>query len=158
MIVEIVKKLGEWIEGENQKLFDGGSLPVERVEIYIIGQTALLEAELSIEVAATMDVDCYKELSFKVSQKFDELLRQGGRHLDLVGHEAWMPEETEYRCLYESSVVMLFIAEPVYVILSKAKVAIDKNRNLIIDYLASSDLDERIFNLAVKYNVDLENL
>lgn len=158
MLGKIASKVDMWAVEQNQKTNFDNLKPIPKTEIYIVGQTALLEAKLSIAIAATMDVDSYTELNYQLRVKFDELLQEEGRHLDPVGHEAWMPEETKYKSLYKGKLISLSIAEPVYIILSKARMAPVKNKTLILDYIASSDLDHKLFDLAKKYDVDLETL
>ena len=109
-------------------------------------------------MAATADVDLKYQIEYVVKKKFEELFSEIKKHLDPVGHEAWMPQETEYIKIFSGQIVSGYIAEPVFVILSKAKMARNKNRQLIVDYLASKDLDPRLFDLAEKYNVDVESL
>lgn len=155
MLKQIAQELDIWAGNENQRADSENLASIPKTEIYIVGQTALLEADLNISIAATMDVDSYIELAYRLRIKFDELLQKQGRHLDPVGHEAWMPEETKYTFLYEGKVVSLAIADPVYIILSKAKKAPIKNRQLILDYIASPDLNKELFDLALKYKVDL---
>jgi len=157
MLKPVFEKLDQWIDGENEVSSEQGSPSISAVEIIVIGQTALMEARLSISIATTMDVDTYNQFEYRVKVKFEELLKLEGRSLDPVGHEAWMPEETEYKKLYEGAWVQGSIAEPVYVILSKAKMAPKKNKNLIIEYLGSSDLDQRIFALGEKYKVNFSD-
>ncbi len=156
MINQVFDQLDLWIEQKNQEAQTEGFLGINRVDIRIVGQTALLEANLHIYVAATIDVDTKNQIEYSVRKKFSELLEVRGKILDPVGHEAWMPDETEYRQIFDGSNLSGYIAEPVFVILSKAKKAPVKNKDLIAEYLASVDLDQRIFQLARKYQVDLD--
>jgi len=158
MLREIFIQLNEWVDQENKEATEEGRLSMSCAEIYIIGQSALMEAGLSIDLAATADVDSKYQLEYKLRKKFDELLKADGKFLDPVGHEAWMPEETVYKQIFEGRHIVGYIAEPVFIILSKAKKAPIKNKQLIIDYLASSDLDHRLFELAKKYDVKFEDI
>ncbi|MGZ3723321.1 MAG: hypothetical protein ACXVA9_10340 [Bdellovibrionales bacterium] len=156
MLKKVFKKLDTWIEEVNANRAAAGSSLLAKVEIRVIGQTALLEANLSLEIAATMDVDLIDQIEHTVKEKFAELLREQGKVLDPVDHEAWMPTETEYVEIFAGRWLSGFLARPVFIILSKAKYAPEKNGNLIAEYLASGDLDDRIFELAEKYKVDLD--
>jgi hypothetical protein len=49
------------------------------------------------------------------------------------------------------------VAEPEFVMLSKAKMAIDKNRTLLLDYI-SSEPNDAFFSLCEKYKVDLTSI
>jgi hypothetical protein len=57
--------------------------------------------------------------------------------------------------LFLGQYVEALLARPEYVLISKALKARDKNRNLIIEYLAKSP-SELFLGLAQKYQVDLE--
>ena len=98
---------------------------------------ALLEAGLSIHVPATMDVDAFATYEYAVKKQFEVLLKEVGRELDPVGHEAWMPSETEYSEYFEGEYVWAYLARPEFVMISKASKAPKKNRVLIVEYLAS---------------------
>jgi hypothetical protein len=119
-----------------------------------MGQTALLEAHLPLALVATRDVDVKADYEFSVESEFKRLLRLKGRDLDPLGHEVWMPRETQYTALYAGRSVELSIADAECVLLSTLK-APAKNRVLILEYLASGP-SERFLALAKKYRVNLE--
>lgn len=75
--------------------------------------------------------------------------------LDPVGHEAWMPRETRYTVLFRGVHVTGQLAQPLFVLLSKALKAPTKNKALIVEYLASGPPRE-FFQLATKYGLQLE--
>lgn len=144
-----------WIEEQNVEFRQEGMLTIRECEIKVIGQTALLEANLSIHVPATMDVDVFANYQFSVMQKFKGLLKIVGKELDPVGHEAWMPKETLYNSYFEGAWVKGFLAQAEYVMVSKAKKAPEKNKALLAEYLALPP-PEVFFELAEKYEIDLE--
>lgn len=158
MLKLVAEKLDKWIEKENKEALDEGRPLIKTVTIKVIGQTALMEAKLSFPLAATMDVDCFNQFNSIVRQKFNELLNQEGKTLDEIGHEAWMPEETEFHSLYEGKKVHMEIALPHFVILSKAKKAFEKNKGLIAEYIASKDIHPDFFDLVEKYEINLDKL
>lgn len=157
MLRKVIEKLDNWIEGENSHSQQAGILPIHYCEILVIGQTALIESKLSIHIAATVDVDIYKELEHSVMKKFESLLKENGKELDPVGHEAWMPKETQYEILFKGKWVTAKLAKPEYIMISKAKKAPGKNRELITDYIAN-DPPEEFFRLAEKYAIDLNQM
>jgi hypothetical protein len=156
MLTPLFKVLDEWIMDENKKSQKEGFVPLKPCEIYIIGQTALIEADLKFHLAATMDVDVYRELEYSIKKQFESLLKAEGKELDPVGHEAWMPEETKWISLFEGQFVRGFISKPEYIMVSKALKAPKKNHTLLIDYIASEPPD-LFFELAAKYEVNLED-
>jgi len=155
MLKTVLKKLDLWIEEQNKAFETEGLRKFHSCKIRIVGQTALIEANLSLHVPATMDVDVFADYEHSVQKKFEALLKEIGKELDPVGHEAWMPQETEYQQFYSGSFVTAYLAKPEFVILSKAKKAPQKNSRLITEYLASEP-PAVFFELAKKYQIDLE--
>ena len=141
--------------GENEERAKGGTLLLS-CEIQVIGQTALLEAQLGIQLAATMDVDLHNQLHGVVRHKLDELLSFYGKKIDPVGHEAWMPKETKFHLIYEGKFIKCFIAQPEYILISKARMAKEKNKNLIIEYVGAQPTP-LFLKLAKKYEINLED-
>jgi hypothetical protein len=155
MLKEVFKKFDKWIEGENTERDATGAQKL-KCDVYIIGQTALLEAKLQIQLAATMDVDLFRQLHGPMREKLDVLFAQYGKKIDPVGHEAWMPIETQFDLLFSGKFASCFIAKPEYILISKAKKAPIKNKNLIIEYIGNKP-SKLFFDLAKKYEVRLED-
>jgi hypothetical protein len=155
MLRDIAAELDRWVVEQNFEAEQEGLAPIERCTIRVLGQAALMEADLPLALASTQDVDVRADCTDSVQKKFEELLRRRGRTLDPLGHEAWMPRETRYRPIYDGRQIRLSIAEPEAVLLSKALKAPSKNRSLITEYLAVG-ASERFLALARKYSLDLE--
>jgi hypothetical protein len=66
-----------------------------------------------------------------------------------------MPREARYDAFFKGRFVRVLLADPESILLSKALKAPAKNRQLIVEYLASG-ASERFLGLARKYHVDLE--
>lgn len=156
MLKNVFALLDKWMDEENAERVEAGMLSMSACEIKVIGQTALVEAEVSLHVPATMDVDVFANYEDSVRRKFASLLKERGKELDPVGHEAWMPAETEYELFFEAKWLKAYLALPEYILLSKAKKAPRKNRALITEYLAS-DPPAHFFDLAKKYKIDLDS-
>ena len=154
MLKKVLKNLDGWLEEENAERGQAGT-PSLKCEIYVIGQAALLEARLKLRLAATMDVDLYKQLHGVIRQKLEELLAVHGKKIDPVGHEAWMPKETQFDAIYKGRFVTGFVAKPEYILISKAKMAPEKNKNLIVEYLGTEPTP-LFLELAKKHGIDLE--
>jgi hypothetical protein len=152
---DVARLLDEWlIDREVEARADG--LPRPRsCTIRVIGQAALLEAGLPLRLAATRDVDVRADYDDAVRRRFAALLAAEGRELDPVAHEAWMPKETRYSEIFRGKFVRLLLADADAILISKAKMAPAKNRQLLTEYLALGPSD-RFFELAQKYDVDLE--
>ncbi len=156
MLMTVFTDLDKWVDNENRERVEAGMLMIAKCEIRVLGQTALLEAKLDLHVASTMDVDVYANYEYAVKKRFEELLNAAGKQLDPVGHEAWMPKETEYLEYFIGDWVRAYLAKPEYIMISKAKKAPTKNDLLISEYIASGAC-ERFFELAKKYQIDLES-
>lgn len=154
MLQPVFIALDAWIETENTKRQASGILKIAACEIKVIGQTALIEANLLLHVPATMDVDVFANYEYPVRKKFEELLQESGKVLDPVGNEAWMPEETEYLDFLNGKWVKAYLAKVEYVMLPKAKKAPEKNMSLLTDYIASQPSDI-FFILSKKHGIDL---
>lgn len=154
-MIQVFERLDAWVAKENAVLRADGLPGYRTCEIRVLGQTALLLADTGLHLAATQDVDVRADYPFAVQKKFEALLAREGLHLDPVGHEAWMPAETEYREIYAGVNVRGLIAEADFVLISKALKAPAKNRTLLVEYLAWGP-SERFLELAETYDVDLE--
>ena len=150
----VLTALDSWMIQENEEFRANDSRPYKACTIRLFGQTALLEIGLGVPLVATQDVDVYADYEHPVMVKFDGLLKRRNLIVDPVGHEAWMPKETEYQLWYQGSYVTGLIAHPDFVLISKSLKAASKNRVLLNDYLALGASD-RFIELAEKYDVDL---
>ena len=155
MILKALKKLDQWITRENVSREKDGTLHIQPCHIRVLGQVALIEAHLDLELAATMDVDVYADYAYGVEVKFGEILKQFGVRLDPTSGEIWMPNETEYDLIFEGRYVKAYIARPDYVLVSKALKAPFKNKGLLIQYLQKGP-SQLFITLAEKYQIRLE--
>lgn len=155
MLAEIALKLDQWVVDQNVALLEAGLLRHSACTIRVLGQSALLEANLDLRLFATKDVDVRADYDDAVRREFARLLSLVGRELDPVGHEVWMPRETRYSEIYNGKFVRMLLAEPEAVLVSKALKAPGKNGPLITQYL-STLANERFFELARKYRLNLE--
>jgi len=155
MLEAVFRALDEWIASENVEAVAEGMPPHDACIIRVFGQTALWEAGLDLQLAVTRDVDAVADYGWAVQRKLEELLNAHGKLLDPLSHEAWMPQETVYRILYAGRYVTGSIAEPDFVLASKALKAPAKNRALLTEYLASG-ASERFLALAERHGIDLE--
>ncbi len=150
MLVEVAERLESFVVERNLAARSEGLLALRPCVIKVLGQTALLEAKVSLTLAATNDVDVYADYEFAVEQELRRLLATRGRELDSLGSEVWMPTETTFQPLFSGHFVTLLVADVEAVLLSKALKAAGKNRNLLTEYLASGP-SSRFLKLAQKY-------
>ncbi len=155
MIVRILKRLDIEVSKYNQEALIEGFATLKKATVKILGQTALLEANIDLKLNATNDVDAYIDGVHWIRKKFDELLSYENKHLDPHSNEVWMPKETKYKQIFYGHNVDGFVAEPEYVLLSKALKAFPKNKMLILEYLSKKP-SKKFLALAKKYRLDLK--
>ncbi len=155
MLKELAAELDDWFVDEAREAVREGMASPRACTIRVHGQMALVEREVKLNLVATQDVDVSGKLSGVARKEFEKLLAKRGLVLDPVGHEAWMPEETQYETFFSGRFVTLKVADEECVLLSKAAKAPKKNGALLTEYLASGPSD-RFVALAAKYDVDLE--
>jgi hypothetical protein len=155
MLRPIAQKLDDWIAARNREARADGTRLIRRCRIRLLGQMALIEAGMPLTLAATNDVDVYADYEFSVEAEFRRMLKAQGKDLDPLGHEIWMPKETEYSALYSGRFVELFAADGDAILLSKALKAPAKNRLILVEYLARG-ASSRFIKLAKKYHLNLE--
>jgi len=155
VLVRVIQRLDDWVLEQTLLARADGLPALKPCSIRLLGQTALLEAELPLTLAATKDVDVRADYQDSVRREFERLLALEGRELDPLGHEIWMPVETRYSELYAGKFVRLLLAEPEAVLVSKALKAPRKNGPLLTEYLARG-ASERFLELVSAYAVDLE--
>lgn len=153
MLKSIFEKLDKWIEQQNLEAQKEGFRPIKACSFRVVGQTALLEARLDIEISATADVDAFTDAESSVVAKLSELLLREGLEYDQLSNEIWMPAETTYLDFYKGQWVTSLIAKSEFIMLSKAKMAFSKNKILLRDYVASEP-PPSFFVLCQKYGLD----
>jgi len=155
MLRELVQKLDDWAIDQNVQARNEGLPVLEPCTIRLLGQAALFEVELGLELAQTKDVDVVADFPDAVRREFERLLEKQGRELDPLGREIWMPRETRYEEIFRGKLVRLLVAEPEAVLVSKALKAPAKNGPLLTEYLAKG-ASSRFLDLAKRYAVNLE--
>ncbi len=155
MLQKVLRELDEWAQEKSRENIADGLFSLGKCQIQIIGQSALIEAKLNLNLAATADVDIHKQIDYVFRKKFEELLKAEGKFLDPVGYESWMPAETKYKSIFSGKHVDGLIAEPEYVLISKAHKAPKKNKDVLAEYLAGKP-SELFYSLAEKYKISLE--
>src|SRR5689334_11188186 len=111
MLREIGQKLDDWVAEQNAEARIEGRAQHRPCTIRVLGQTALMERDVKLGLAATKDVDVYADYDHGVEREFRHLLEAAGHELDPVGHEIWMPRETRYDEFYQGQFVRLLLAD-----------------------------------------------
>ena len=96
MLRDIAAQLDEWFVERAREAREEGLASPQACTIRVHGQMALFERELKLNLVATQDVDVRADFGYAARKEFERLLAERNLVLDPVGHEAWMPKETEY--------------------------------------------------------------
>jgi hypothetical protein len=155
MLKKVFQKLDQWIKEEDKTRREEGRMGLQKANIRIVGQMALLEAKVDLELVATMDVDAFLEAEHAITKKFEKLLADEGLILDSDSKLIWMPEETVYENFWSGKMLKVELAQTEYIMISKALKAPAKNAVLITQYLEKA-ANQKFMNLAEKYELDLE--
>lgn len=156
MLHRLFEALDREVADIDQRNRADGLPGIPRFYIRVLGQAALLEANIGIPLIATIDVDAYLSCNWLVRERFCALLQAEGRTFDELSPEIWMPPDTRYRLLFAGVFCEGAIAEPEYVLVSKALKAPVKNRAIIQAYLAKGPA-QLFLELAQRYAIDLES-
>lgn len=105
-----------------------------KVELKVLGQMALFAneyASASLDLVQTKDLDAIIEGDWVVRSMFKETLRHHGLVYDDLSDEIWIPPEATFDEYYNSSLLRVLVLSPLYVLVSKAVKAPEKNKQLI---------------------------
>lgn len=132
---KVFKRLNDYLEGCVQEAArEGGMAPTKQVA-KIVGQMALLLAELPFAVTTTMDLDVISPIQHIAHKKLKELLLEEGMGLETDGHLIWMPKDTHYEKLWDFPWVEVWLADCASIIASKYRFKRSKDQRLIQTYL-----------------------
>jgi hypothetical protein len=134
-IIKILQKEEAWLQQMVDEAHAHGDIQViPPIQLKIVGQMALLIANLPFPIAATMDIDILHNLPHFAAKKLGELFLDNGLVLESDQHLIWMPEQTIYHPLFDGSYVHASVADPLYVIASKCKFKRAKDKAAIQSY------------------------
>ncbi len=153
-LAAVFERLDQWVTAENQSATIEGFRLLPKSIFRVVGQAALLEANVLFNVAATVDVDVLNNAKHEVVAKLSELLMAEGLELDPLSNEIWMPSETRYIEIFNGDWVTAMRAETEFIMVSKALKAPSKNRVLLRNYVATRP-PTSFFKMCEKYNVDV---
>ena len=112
------------------------------------------EVAAKLHPIATVDLDTKVKTKGMTLDKFKELLKEENLVLDDLSNEIWLPEETEYIDFFEGEYVKCKRALPLYLLVSKAIKAPEKNRVLIQNALI--EYEDELADLILKYEGNLD--
>ncbi len=152
---KIFEEFDDWLKEENKE----GVIGPGYVTLRVVGQGALFLADINLKLRATKDLDAFVEAKHAVVIQLGKILKAHGLSFDHLSNEIWMPDETKYVDVFDSGYFLTVKRAGVeYIMISKAKMAPEKNKELIANYIAEGKATEEFFTLAQKYDIDLEGL
>lgn len=135
IIIKILQKSDTWLQQIVDEAHAHGEVhAIPALQLKIVGQMALLLADLPFPITSTMDIDILHNLPHFASKKLGELFLDSGLVLESDHHLIWMPEQTVYHPLFDGHYIHAVIADPLHVIASKCKFKRNKDKSLIQSY------------------------
>lgn len=128
-----------------------------KLEVTVLGQQGLLirQAQFpTLPLLATTDFDAHLKGEPPLEDIFKNKLKDIGLTYDEKSEYIWLPEETEYEEVYNSDLIVVRSPLPIYLIVSKALKAKEKNRALVT--AAINEFGESLISLLVKYKVNID--
>jgi hypothetical protein len=138
----------------NKTRYEG---PAPQLQVTVLGQQGLLirrESLPALTLLATTDFDALLNGQPPLGDIFKRCIRDEGLSYDEQSIYIWLPEETQYEALYESDFISVKSPQPIYLILSKARYAPEKNRQLVAEAIVQ--FGETLLELMDKHGVDAE--
>jgi hypothetical protein len=135
LLEKVFNDLNAFIEEYDAECDEQGGIRIANQDIKIVGQAALLLADLPFPLLGTMDLDVINKIPFIIQKKLNELLLKNRMYLDPDGIKAWMPDNTHYLPLFNLSRLQVSFADPASVVLSKARCNRMKDRVIVENYL-----------------------
>ncbi|OUR97376.1 hypothetical protein A9Q84_13710 [Halobacteriovorax marinus] len=154
-LIAIFKELDKWIEDMNEQSLTEGFNFNPNCSITILGQMGLLvDEEIAIQLnpVATVDLDAWVKSESSITQELKSLLSKNGLILDELSNEIWLPEEYEVEDFYISDRITCLKVKPLYLLVSKAIKAKEKNRILVKE--AIGIFKEELVDMIIKYGGD----
>ncbi len=155
---EFLKNIISKFEDRVGKLNSGRHAgPYSALKVTVLGQQALLlrqEYLKNFSLIATNDFDGLLNGEIPLEDIFKAILREEGLTYDEDSEYIWLPAETEYELIYKSEYIEIVSPYPIYLIVSKALKASEKNKALVIQ--AMQEFTDDLLQLFEKYNVDVE--
>jgi hypothetical protein len=102
---------------------------------------------------ATVDFDEHLIGEPPLEDLFKKVLREHGLSYDEQSRYIWLPKETEYETLYSSEILLVTSPLPIYLIVSKAVKAPEKNKSLVRDAIVM--YGDELLHLLEKYEVPI---
>lgn len=153
---KIISDLELKLQGANAERAADSLPPLSKVHLKVLGQMALFadeEASNRLSLVATKDLDAIIDGDWTARTYLKEALRENGLVYDDLSKEIWIPPEATFEVYHDSSLLKVSVLSPLYVILSKAVKAPEKNKQLITE--AISLWGEELIELIQKHGQDI---
>ncbi len=156
---KILKELESIVNKLDQQLCQDGLPKTGKIQIKVLGQASLLLDESinkKLNIIATNDLDALLEGDSTIKFHFKEILRSHGYDYDELSKEIWIPTEAKFWKYYSSKKITVHVIDSFSTLVSKAKFAPEKNKQLLIQAIAEFSVElEKLF---LKYKISLEEI
>lgn len=131
VFIKIFKNVETWIEHYEKE----NDLKLDKTKIVIMGQLALLlhpDTKLNeLDLAATRDLDAKIKGPFPAFQELKKQLEQFGFTYDTDSEKVWLPKNYTTTNIHQSVKLSVDVVDPIFILVSKAIKAKEKNKKLI---------------------------
>ena len=118
----------------NQRRKTDNIEPYKKLRITLLGQFSLFavsETAALLSPVATKDIDALIEGESTPSDVLKKIMRENGFNYDEESMYIWIPPGSSKKIIYDSDLILCEVLDPIYVLLSKAIKAPEKNKLLI---------------------------
>jgi len=158
LLRRIFKKLDQRIIQENGERRESGNT-IPKCEVKILGQMSLLandKVSHVLHLAQTGDMDALVSVVF-AKMELKKLLKENGLVYDEDSEKIWIPPQSIFEELFDFKCVSVKVIDPESALVSKAVKAINKNRQLLREALASGKF-KTLMERIESQGVDLRGL
>ncbi len=149
LLIAIFRELDDWIEAYNTGIDPEQGTRVKPIDVKILGQFSLLANEFAVRVLTlqrTNDLDAILRANdWNIKRVLNrEILAKRGLELDPQSEDIWIPPGAKYELLHDFKNVRISLLDAESALVSKAVKAKEKNKNLIIEAIASEEFPNLI--------------
>jgi hypothetical protein len=155
----IFKLLDQRIAEENAERRESGGNTISSSEVRILGQMSLLankKVSSVLHLAQTGDMDALVSTVF-AKLELKKILVENGLVYDEDSEKIWIPPGSSFEKLFEFPNVLVTVIDPESALVSKAVKAIEKNKFLLREALASGTFKNLLARIE-KHGVDVRRL
>lgn len=156
-ITEVLERLDKWIGDKKEDAYENSYHFIPNCKLTILGQMGLIVDEdiaMRLSPIATADLDAWIDTESSIKKELIKLLKEKNLVLDELSNEIWLPPEYEVENFFSGEYVNCLKVRPIYLLVSKAVKAKEKNKILIQTALA--EYEDELADMIEKYGGNLD--